>query len=231
MPQMVVKRGAYLVFWFLAVLKKINCRGGDGDRDGVNEVARMENSNLIGDGFGVDFLVPGGCQGWFWGVKGGKALATLASSCCHPIFGSGHIEFEMSVTETTKKNGAPQIVKLDKALKLAESWVNNMSRDADDERTDTDIVDRPYRLGLGAKVSRQSKVGPSDDPIERKLYAKLNAGKRKAANIAKRSTTITRDVLDDENDYEDEDSRTSAFAKRKATVPLTSSTLGNQKQK
>ncbi|KAK7295087.1 hypothetical protein RJT34_17990 [Clitoria ternatea] len=195
----VMYRSAYLVFWFLAVLKKINC----GDGDGVNEVARMENSNLIGDGVGVDFIVPGG----------------------------GHIKFEMSVTETTKKTGAPQIVKLDKALKLAESWVNNMSRDADDERTNADIVDRPYRLGLGAKVSRQSKVGPSDDPIERKLYAKLNAGKRKAADIAKKSTTITRDVLDDKNDYEDEDSRTSAFAKRKATVPLTCSTLGNKKQK
>lgn len=41
------------------------------------------------------------------------------------------------------------------------------------------------RLGLGAKVSRQSKFVPSDDPVERKLYAKLNAEKRKAANIAK----------------------------------------------
>lgn len=31
---------------------------------------------------------------------------------------SGHKELEMSVTETPKKTGAPQIVKLDKALKL-----------------------------------------------------------------------------------------------------------------
>lgn len=69
---------------------------------------------------------------------------------------------------------------------------------------------------------------PSDDPVERKLYAKLNAEKRKAANIAKESATIARDALDDDEDL---DSRTNAFAKRKATVPLTSSTLRDKKQK
>ncbi|XP_061360053.1 uncharacterized protein LOC133304095 isoform X2 [Gastrolobium bilobum] len=137
----------------------------------------------------------------------------------------------MSVKETSKKTGASQIVKLDTALKLAEVWVNNMSKGADDETTNVDIESRSSRLGLGAKVSRQSKVGPSNDPVERKLHAKLNAEKRKAANIAKESTTIARDVLDDDEDHEDVESRTSAFAKRKATVPLTSSILGNKKQK
>ncbi|XP_061337969.1 uncharacterized protein LOC133284864 [Gastrolobium bilobum] len=137
----------------------------------------------------------------------------------------------MSFKETPKKAGAPQIVKLDTALKLAEVWVNNMSKGTDDETTNADIESRPSRLGLGAKVSRQSKVGPSDDPVERKLYAKLNAGKRKAANIAKESTTIARDVLDDYEDDEDVESRTNAFAKRKATVPFTSCILGNKKKK
>ncbi|KAG5092625.1 hypothetical protein JHK82_051403 [Glycine max] len=147
------------------------------------------------------------------------------------MFLQWHKELEMSVTETPKKTGAPQIVKLDKALKLAELWVNNMSKDADDDRTNADVEGRPSRLGLGAKVSRQSKFVPSDDPVERKLYAKLNAEKRKAANIAKESATIARDALDDDEDNEDLDSRANAFTKRKATAPLISSMLRNKKQK
>lgn len=87
------------------------------------------------------------------------------------------------------------------------------------------------RLGLGAKVSRQSKVGPSNDPVERKLNAKLDAEKRKTAKIAEGSTKIARDVLDDNEDDDHLESRTNAFAKRKAVVPLTSSILGNKKQK
>ncbi|KAG2404332.1 uncharacterized protein HKW66_Vig0112540 [Vigna angularis] len=140
-------------------------------------------------------------------------------------------ELEMSVKETSKKTGAPQIVKLDKALKLAELWVNNMSKDADDHRTNADLEGRPSGLGLGAKVSRRSKYVPSDDPVEKKLYAKLTAEKRKAANIAKESATTARDDLDDDEDSEDLDSRTNAFAKRKATAPLISSILRNKKQK
>ncbi|XP_020218700.1 uncharacterized protein LOC109801938 [Cajanus cajan] len=138
----------------------------------------------------------------------------------------------MSVTETSKKTGAAQIVKLDKALKLAQQWLNNMSEEADDDRTNADLQGRPSGLGLGAKVSRHSKAGASDDPVEKKLYAKMNAEKRKAANIAKESATIARDALDDDEDSEDLDSRTNAFAsKRKAPIPLTSSMLRNKKQK
>lgn len=88
------------------------------------------------------------------------------------------------------------------------------------------------RLGLGAKVSRQSKVeATSNDPVERKLFAKLDAAKRKAANIAKESTSVASNVLDDDEDDEDAESRTSAFVKRKAVVPPTSSIPGNKKQK
>ncbi|KAK7394763.1 hypothetical protein VNO78_15301 [Psophocarpus tetragonolobus] len=141
------------------------------------------------------------------------------------------LELEMSVTETPMKAGAPQIVKLDKALKLAELWVNNMSKGADEDRIDADLEGRTSRLGLGAKVSRQSKVVPSDDPVERKLCAKLNAEKRKAANIAKESTAIASDALDDDEDSENLDSRTNAFTKRKATAPFTSSVLQNKKHK
>ncbi|WJX72203.1 hypothetical protein P8452_56105 [Trifolium repens] len=133
----------------------------------------------------------------------------------------------MSATENPKKSGATPIVKLNKALKLAEVWVNNMSRSAGDETSSVDTEGRPLRLGLGAKVSRQTKVGLSNDPVERKLNAKLDAEKRKAANIAKESTTI---ASDDDDDDEDE-SRTNAFSKRKAPAPLTRPIPRNKKQK
>ncbi|KAK2422165.1 hypothetical protein P8452_51922 [Trifolium repens] len=131
----------------------------------------------------------------------------------------------MSATENPKKNGAPPIVKLNKALKLAEVWVKNMSRTADDETPNVDTEGRPQGLGLGAKISRQTKVGLSNDPVERKLNAKLGAEKRKAANIAKESTTIASD------DDDEDESRTNAFAKRKAPAPLTRPIPGNKKQK
>jgi hypothetical protein len=63
------------------------------------------------------------------------------------------------------------------------------------------------------------------------LFAKLDAEKRKAANIAKESSTVATDVLDDDEDDEDAESRTSAFVKRKAVAPLYSSMPGNKKQK
>ena len=46
---------------------------------------------------------------------------------------------------------------------------------------------------MGAKVSRQAKFGPSNDPLEKKLRAKLNTGKRKAAISAKEYTPSARD--------------------------------------
>lgn len=85
------------------------------------------------------------------------------------------------------------------------------------------------RLGLGAKVSRQLKAGPSDDPVDRKLYAKLEAKKRKAAQIAEESRSA-RDCVEDDEDSADEDSRTNAFVKKPA-LPLPSSIQRNKKRK
>ncbi|XVF29087.1 hypothetical protein REPUB_Repub15cG0089800 [Reevesia pubescens] len=68
-------------------------------------------------------------------------------------------------------------------------------------------------LGLGAKVRRQSKVGPSNNPVERKLYANLNSGKRKAFKNRECTNPSRRDRVDeDDDDDEDEylDSRSSA---------------------
>ncbi|KEH20953.1 RNA-binding protein, putative [Medicago truncatula] len=104
-----------------------------------------------------------------------------------------------------------------------------MSGSASDETTNVDTEGRPQRLGLGAKVPRQSNVVLSDDPVERRLHSRLAAEKRKAANITKDEGTNSCGVLDDE-DNEDE-SRTNAFAKRKAPAPVTLSIPGNKKQK
>ncbi|KAL5058744.1 hypothetical protein RYX36_030348 [Vicia faba] len=93
----------------------------------------------------------------------------------------------MSITVNSKITAAPPIVKLNKAFKLVEVWVNSMSGSADVETINVDMEGRPHRLGVGAKVPPQSKVGLSNDPVERKLHVKLDVDKRKAANVAEKS--------------------------------------------
>ncbi|GLU00684.1 hypothetical protein SLE2022_180320 [Rubroshorea leprosula] len=134
-------------------------------------------------------------------------------------------------TETVKKKaGPPQIVKLDKALKLAEQWVNNMSGSLEHEPVEVEPEGRPPKLGLGAKVSRQSKVGPSNDPVERKLYAKLDVGKRKASKSIEESTSYGRDESNEEEEEGDLESRSSVFTKKRA-VPPTPTLQAKKKQK
>ncbi|KAK6266042.1 hypothetical protein QUC31_016879 [Theobroma cacao] len=108
----------------------------------------------------------------------------------------------------------------------AEQWVCKMSGSAEDEAVEVEPEGRPSGLGLGAKVPRQSKVGPSNDPVERKLYAKLDAGKRKASKNQESTTPSGVDVVDDE----DLESRSSAFVRKKA-VPLTSQLQAKRKRK
>lgn len=128
----------------------------------------------------------------------------------------------------TEKKGPPQIVKLNKALALAEKWVSNMSKlPAEDESFETES--RPARLGLGAKVPRTSTFVPSDDPLERKLYYKLNAQKRKAAKIAEALAPAARD--DDDDDEDNLDSRTSAFEKKKRAADPVTPSVGKKKRR
>ncbi|RVW14776.1 hypothetical protein CK203_038583 [Vitis vinifera] len=116
-------------------------------------------------------------------------------------------------------------------LKYAEQWVKNMSTPLEDEPTEVKLEARPSRLGLGAKASRQSKIGPSNDPIERKLYAKLDAGKRKSSKSSKESTLSARNGSDNSDDSdEDLESRTKSFSKKRV-VPPTSSLQRNKKPK
>ncbi|XWS09175.1 hypothetical protein CRYUN_Cryun40dG0063600 [Craigia yunnanensis] len=131
-------------------------------------------------------------------------------------------------TEKPKKSGPPKIVTLNNALKLAEQWVSKMSASAEDEAVEVEPEGRQSGLGLGAKVPRQSKVGLSNDPVERKLYAKLDTGKRKASKNRESTTPSDRDRIDDED--EDLESRSSAFS-RKKKIPLTSQLQAKKKQK
>ncbi|KAI9161881.1 hypothetical protein LWI28_021620 [Acer negundo] len=100
--------------------------------------------------------------------------------------------------------------------------------ETEDEPTEVESGGRPSRLGRGAKVGRHSRVGPSNDPVERKLQGKLNAGKRNAAKSIKESTPPAND---DDNEDEDDDleSRSSAFAKKRG--PPVSSLQSTKKQK
>ena len=82
---------------------------------------------------------------------------------------------------------------------------------------------------MGAKVSCQAKFGPSNDPLGKKLRAKLNTGKRKAVIIANEYTPSARDGGDIEDD--DLDSKTSAFDKKRARAPMTICSQANKKHK
>uniref|UniRef100_A0A6P6FMF7 uncharacterized protein LOC107433039 isoform X1 n=1 Tax=Ziziphus jujuba TaxID=326968 RepID=A0A6P6FMF7_ZIZJJ len=129
--------------------------------------------------------------------------------------------------ETIQKNCPSNIVKLGNALKLAEKWVNNMSKAAEDELTE--VEGRPSRLGLGAKVARHSQIGPLHNPLEKKLYAKLSARSKNA----EKSSLGTRDGGDDDDDEDEEDldSRTSLFHKKRTANPVTPIVRGKKRKK
>ena len=95
--------------------------------------------------------------------------------------------------------------------KVPTTWIRKQTL-VNAERYITEELKEYEEQILGAEEKIQA--------LENRLYAKLNAEKRKAANIAKESATIARDALDDDEDNEDLDSRANAFTKRKATAPL-----------
>ncbi|KAM7274628.1 hypothetical protein ACFE04_016494 [Oxalis oulophora] len=116
------------------------------------------------------------------------------------------------------KQNAPRFVMVNTAFKLAESWVHNMTKVADNEPTQVEPVSIQNRLGLGTKVARHSKFVPSNDPIEKKLHAKLNAAKRRAVeNSKEESRVLAKDVSSSDEDEDDKlESRTNAFSKKRA---------------
>nr|GMD71874.1 uncharacterized protein PB1E7.01C-like [Ipomoea batatas] len=126
----------------------------------------------------------------------------------------------MTTEETSKNNKRPQVVKLDRALKLAEQWVNNMGKSSDDDKPNGAILEsRPPRLGIGAIVPRESKHVRSNDPIERKLRATLNAKQRKAERRAdERAISANDKRVDEDSDDDESESKTKAFSKKRPAV-------------
>jgi hypothetical protein len=73
-----------------------------------------------------------------------------------------------------------------------------------------------FRLGLGAKeVLHQSKSRQSNNPVERRILAKLEAGKSLAAKTIKDSILPARDDNEDDDSSEEIESKTKAFAKKR----------------
>ncbi|CAN4125662.1 unnamed protein product [Withania somnifera] len=136
-----------------------------------------------------------------------------------------------SLEEASKKTSRPQLVVLNKAFKLAEQWVNSMGDSADNAKPNEVVLEsRPPRLGIGAAVPRQSQTVLSNDPVERKLRAKLDAEKRRKLKSSETSTISAKDgQLDEESDEEESESKTKAFTKKRpAALP---STLQAKKKK
>nr|DAD47353.1 TPA_asm: hypothetical protein HUJ06_017290 [Nelumbo nucifera] len=121
------------------------------------------------------------------------------------------------MSKDTPQKVAPKLVTLGKALQLAESWVNNMSGSTMNESTEVENEGRPSRLGLGstAKVLRHSKLETSTDPVERKLRAKLDTEKRRAAKNMEESILSERNGGCSDEDDENLESRTNAFGKKR----------------
>ncbi|KAF4386704.1 uncharacterized protein LOC115707936 [Cannabis sativa] len=127
---------------------------------------------------------------------------------------------------TKEKFSPPNIVKSNSALTLAEQWVSKMTKAVDDEQNE--VEGRHPRLGLGAKFSRQFNVGPLSDPIERKLFAKLDTRTKRTEE----SNLATKDELnDDSDDSEDTESRSQVFNKKRAATPMMPSVQTKKKKK
>ncbi|GMH13211.1 hypothetical protein Nepgr_015052 [Nepenthes gracilis] len=126
----------------------------------------------------------------------------------------------MSTKEKPPPPSVPKLVKLDKAFKLAEQWVNGMAGNLEEEPTEVDLEGRPPGLGLGAKVPPKCKAALSNDPVARKLHAKLNTKKRKSSGTEDFTPSSAKVSGDDGDDDDEEESRTNAFTKKRA-VPLT----------
>ncbi|KAG6500329.1 uncharacterized protein LOC121996933 [Zingiber officinale] len=109
-------------------------------------------------------------------------------------------------------NKIPKVVKLDKALKLAETWVNSMTTSASDEPSEVESEGRPSRLGLGAKLTPKAKVAVSVDQAARRLLGKLNS-KKKLTSENVENIPVKENVLSEEDEPE---SRTRAFVKKRS---------------
>ncbi|TVU04526.1 hypothetical protein EJB05_47637 [Eragrostis curvula] len=129
-------------------------------------------------------------------------------------------------TEKKKKAPLPKVVTLNKALKLAQTWVDKMSPTDPDEPNDKDFEGRPSRLGLGAKVATGVKRAAPTDPVERRLLGKVNAQKRRSMEEENKTAKEANEASDD--DSGEPESRTSAFNKKRTLPSVTSKPSGKK---
>ncbi|KAL9235144.1 hypothetical protein vseg_009932 [Gypsophila vaccaria] len=115
---------------------------------------------------------------------------------------------------------APKLKTLNLGLKLAEQWVKNMPGEAGEEPGPLEMEGRPAGLGLGAKVLPRSHLGPSNDPVERKLMRHLGVGRKKRDADEESKVPAKSGVASDDDDDENLESRTNAFAKKRGGPQL-----------
>ncbi|KAL6495491.1 hypothetical protein OROGR_030054 [Orobanche gracilis] len=120
--------------------------------------------------------------------------------------------------EDPKNKSQPQLLKLDKAFKLAQQWVNSMSKSSADQKSISVALEgRPSRLGIGATVPKESRVTHSNNPVERKLLAKLYADKKRPILRTEDLAPSAKDGnVDDESDEEESESKTRSFGKKRS---------------
>ncbi|KAK9732888.1 hypothetical protein RND81_04G029900 [Saponaria officinalis] len=123
-------------------------------------------------------------------------------------------------TKEKSSSHVPKLMTLNKGLKLAEQWVKNMPGEAGDEPGPLEMEGRPAGLGLGAKVLPRSHLGPSNDPIERKLMRQLGVGRKKRDADEESKLPAKNGVDSDNDDDENLESRSNAFAKKRAGPQL-----------
>ncbi|KAG7013739.1 hypothetical protein SDJN02_23906 [Cucurbita argyrosperma subsp. argyrosperma] len=135
-----------------------------------------------------------------------------------------------SNVERPQKSRPPEIIKLNDAAKLMTKteWKEPAN---DNESTMFEPGNRPPRLGLGAKITHNIRNGPSNDPIDRKLYAKLDAVKKQAARKVSEDTPVLNNEDDDDNDDNDEESRTAIFDKKRAATRVSMTPLRAKKKR
>ncbi|KAF3335695.1 hypothetical protein FCM35_KLT20202 [Carex littledalei] len=133
-------------------------------------------------------------------------------------------------TESSTKKVVPKVVKLDKAFKLAEIWVKNMSGGTAVEKiTDIETEARPLRLGLGARITPNAQRTPSTYRVERQLLGKVNATRKKSSENEDKMNSTERNEFENEDDTDEPESRTNAVSKKRPRPLPTAALLKRRK--
>ncbi|KAG0461930.1 hypothetical protein HPP92_020406 [Vanilla planifolia] len=140
--------------------------------------------------------------------------ATSVEFACKMHFSSLERKSGMTRAESNIKVH-PKVVKLEKAFKLAERWVDDMNGSASSDLNEPEFIGRPERLGLGARIMPNARPSSSTDPIERKLMGKVNAMKQKSLKIIEAANREA-NASSDSDDDEVPESRIKALSKKRS---------------